>query len=103
MIINQSSILVTGGAGFIGSHLTERLLEMEAQVTVVDNLATGRLDNLQTLKPIKLAIGDLGDLLRTEQINLADYHYVFHLAANPYIPPSVENSGLTRTVRSTSC
>lgn len=42
--------IVTGGAGFIGSHVTERLLHEGHQVTVLDNLATGRLENLAHVK-----------------------------------------------------
>ena len=92
MIDHQSHVLVTGGAGFIGSYLVEHLVTVGACVTVIDNLSTGRLDNLQAVLPqIELIIGDLGDLLRLKRVSLADYEYVFHLAANPYIPPSVEN------------
>ncbi|SRR5258708_13794688 len=91
-INTQTSALVTGGAGFIGSHLVERLVELGAQVTVIDNLATGHVENLNTVRSrIKIVSGDVGDLLRIKQLNLSEYQLVFHLAANPYIPPSVEN------------
>ena len=49
--------VVTGGAGFIGSHCTERLLKDGHDVTVIDNLSTGRLDNLKHLqgsKPLQI-------------------------------------------------
>lgn len=92
MIDASSPILVTGGAGFIGSHLVEHLVAAGAPVTVVDNLATGRLEHLQTVAPnVNLVVGDLGDVLRLKRIKLDDYALVFHLAANSYIPPSVAN------------
>jgi UDP-glucose 4-epimerase len=79
---------VTGGAGFIGSHLVEHLVAAGAPVTVVDNLSTGRLEHLQTVLPkVKLIVGDLGDVLRLKRINLNDYACVFHLGGNSYIPP----------------
>ena len=72
--------LVTGGAGFIGSNLTRRLLDMGAHVTVVDNFSTGRRDNLPSSSRLDVVEADvhrsdaLGSLVeRTE--------YVFHLAA----------------------
>jgi len=90
--LTQRSVLVTGGAGFIGSHLAESLVHLGAKVTVIDNLATGALDNLATIaSQINLIVGDIGDLLRLKRLAIADYHYIFHLAGNPYIPPSVAN------------
>lgn len=83
---------MTGGAGFIGSHLVEHLVAAGAPVTVVDNLSTGRLEHLQASAPnVELIVGDLGDVLRLNRIKLGDYAFVFHLAANSYIPPSVAN------------
>jgi UDP-glucose 4-epimerase len=91
-MLTKERILVTGGAGFIGSHLVEQLVSNGASVTVIDNLSTGRLSNLQdVISKIQLIVGDLGDLLVDEKINLNEYNYLFHLAANAYIPPSVEN------------
>jgi nucleoside-diphosphate-sugar epimerase len=48
----KEKILVTGGAGFIGSHLCELLLHNGHQVVVIDNLSTGRLENIQHLLPM---------------------------------------------------
>lgn len=83
--------LVTGGAGFIGSHLTERLLQDGHHVTVLDNLSNGRLQNLEHLKT--------NDNLRVEIVDVADYEkirplfdgidWVFHLAALADIVPSI--------------
>jgi UDP-glucose 4-epimerase len=90
--IDKSPVLVTGGGGFIGSHLAERLVTLGAQVTVADSFTTGRADNLQSVLPyVQLITGDVNDLLRSRQINLNDYAYIFHLAANPYIPSSIDN------------
>jgi len=76
-------ILVTGGAGFIGSHLSERLIEDGHKVTVLDNFSTGRSSNLATLEGVSgftLIEGSILDLdLLTRLINEAEY--VFHLAA----------------------
>jgi len=89
---DQVPVLVTGGAGFIGSHLVEQLVAAGAKVTVLDSLATGHMENLQSvMSRIQWVVGDLSDLLRIKKLNVADYRFVFHLAANPYIPPSVEN------------
>ena len=43
--------LITGGAGFIGSHLSEGLLNRDYQVSVIDNMSTGNLDNVKSLNP----------------------------------------------------
>jgi len=47
-LADSKKVLVTGGAGFIGSHLVNRLVELGHKVVVVDNLSTGRLKNLST-------------------------------------------------------
>ena len=76
-------ILVTGGAGFIGSHLTERLLDMGHGVIVLDNLSTGSLDNLATVKDrqnFEMQIGSVRDAaLVQELVERSDA--VIHLAA----------------------
>jgi UDP-glucose 4-epimerase len=83
--------IVTGGAGFIGSHLVDELLEMGHEVVVLDNLSTGRLDNLRHVKDnVQVFECDLsvpGDWMR--QLKNADW--VFHLAALADIVPSIQN------------
>jgi UDP-glucose 4-epimerase len=87
-----SPVLVTGGSGFIGSHLVEQLVAMGANVTIVDSMIGGHLENLKTVQPqVKLVLGDLTNILQLRRINVGDYAYIFHLAGNPYVPPSVEN------------
>ena len=76
-------ILITGGAGFIGSHLTDRLVADGHQVTVLDNLSTGRRENLATHlddNKIKFVEGSILDLLLIENL-VSETEYVFHLAA----------------------
>ena len=59
-------ILVTGGAGFIGSHLVEKLINLKHQVIVLDNLSTGRLENLKHLiKKIKFVKCDISKRIKT--------------------------------------
>jgi dTDP-glucose 4,6-dehydratase len=96
--IQDGRVLVTGGAGFIGSALVKRLLKNDNKVTILDNFATGDIENLQDIidridggraklnDHVDLVSGDILrtdilDLLQTKQID-----YVFHLAAEPYIP-----------------
>ena len=55
------TILITGGAGFIGSHLCERLLGLGDHVTVIDNFATGRRDNLSPHTHLNLLEGTIAD------------------------------------------
>ena len=75
--------LVTGGAGFIGSHLTERLLEEGLNVSVIDNLSTGSLKNIEHLKGhsgFEFVKGDIRNtVLMTTLIEHSDV--IFHLAA----------------------
>jgi len=74
-------VLVTGGAGFIGSCLTEALVNIGADVTVIDNLSTGKLDNLLDIfKHVKFIRGDIKDFELVKSM-VKDKDYVFHLAA----------------------
>lgn len=79
----MSHCLVTGGAGFIGSHLTQRLLQQGCRVTVVDNCSTGRMENLSAVQGhpgLKLINGSITDQpLMTDAMR--DVDTVYHLAA----------------------
>ena len=89
---SSARVLVTGGAGFIGSHLVEHLVGCGSKVAVVDNLSQGRRENLApVLDRVDLRVGDMGDLLKRGELQVERYDYIFHLAANSYIPPSVED------------
>ena len=86
-------ILVTGGAGFIGSHLVDRLVNGGYSVRVIDNLSGGRLENLKRpleANTIKLIIGDLKDPQATLRA-IEGVDVVFHFAANPEVRVSTTN------------
>jgi UDP-glucose 4-epimerase len=75
--------LITGGAGFIGSHLAERLLSDGHDVMVLDNLSTGRLENIQAFREhvrFRFARGDIRDTSLV-QLLAAECDVIFHLAA----------------------
>jgi len=80
-------MLVTGGAGFIGSHLVDRLVDEGYKVRVVDNLSSGRTENLRRhtdSNAIELLIGDLKDP-QTALRSVENVDMVFHFAANPEV------------------
>jgi len=81
--------LVTGGAGFIGSHLVDALLERGDRVRVLDNLSTGRRENLDRLRgKVEIVEGDLVDRKAVERA-LEGVEIVFHQAALASVPRSV--------------
>lgn len=80
--------LVTGGAGFIGSHLVEALLRSGHEVRVLDNLASGTLDNLPRHRFMEFQRGDLRDLDAVARA-VKGMEVVFHQAALPSVPQSV--------------
>ncbi len=84
--------IVTGGAGFIGSHLVDFLLEKEHNVIVIDNLSTGRLKNLEkSLNNPKVSFHNLDIRDKDKLIPLfKNVDWVFHLAALADIVPSIE-------------
>jgi len=83
--------LVTGGAGFIGSHIAEALWRQGARVRVVDNLSTGRLENLAEISAhIDFIQGDLAEASTAERVT-EGVEVIFHEAALPSVPRSVAN------------
>lgn len=89
----KNRALVTGAAGFIGSHLVERLINESHKVVALDNLSTGRLENLNSLDGnpdlsfFKVDISNLDDIIGY----FKDIDWVFHLAALADIVPSIVN------------
>jgi len=77
------SVLVTGGASFIGSHLVDKLIELGAKVTVVDNLSSGKMENLQnSMGRIKFVLKDLEYVTSEDLVSIfRAQEVVFHLAA----------------------
>lgn len=82
--------LVTGGAGFIGSHLAEELSRRGERVRVVDSFITGKRQNLAHLPGVELIEGDLAEL-KTARAAVAGVDYVLHQAAIPSVPRSVDD------------
>lgn len=97
----MTTYLVTGGAGFIGSHLVEALVGRGEQVRVLDNLSTGRLDNLAAVgRQIEFIQGDVGDAAAVQRA-VAGAEVIFHLAAIVSVPHSMRQpveTELTNTV-----
>lgn len=82
----MSKIIITGGAGFIGSHLAEALIKENHEVIVIDDLSTGKKDNLRKIKnKIILLKGDIPDNSK----HFLNIDYIYHLAALPRIERSL--------------
>ncbi len=87
--MNQGSVLVTGGAGYIGSHTVQLLQAAGEKVVVLDNLCTGFK---QALSDTPLVVGDVGDAQRVrELIAQHEVRAVIHFAAHTIVPESVAN------------
>lgn len=86
--ISLTKVIVTGGAGFIGSHLADALLERGFEVRVIDNFATGKRENLNSKAILhEIDIRDYEKLLPVFQ----GIDYVFHMAALARVQPSIED------------
>ena len=86
----MKKVLVTGGAGFIGSNLVDVLLEKKVEVVIIDNLSTGNKNNINnnaTFLEYDLSSMSAPDLIDV----LSDIDIVFHLAALARVQPSIEN------------
>ncbi len=87
----MAKYLVTGGAGFIGSHLARELVRLEHEVVVLDNLSTGKMENIQDfLEKIRFVKGSITDL-DTVMDCCQGVDCVFHQAALPSVPRSVQD------------
>jgi len=86
----MSKYLVTGGAGFIGSHLTEELVRRGHAVRVADSLITGKRSNLDHIPGVEFLEGDLADEASARRA-VEGMDYVLHQAAIPSVPRSVKD------------
>lgn len=92
--------IVTGGAGFIGSHLAEELAERGYKVIILDNLSTGKLENIADLlrkDNVEFVQGSITDLLLLQKL-FQGAEYVFHQAALARVPRSIEDPLTTNDV-----
>ena len=84
--------IVTGGAGFIGSHMVDLLVKEGYGVTVIDNLANGRLENIEQHKgKVQFVHADIGDYAINLDSYFEDVAFVFHYSALADIVPSITN------------
>ncbi|MEW6730350.1 MAG: SDR family oxidoreductase [Acidobacteriota bacterium] len=99
--MRRETVLVTGGAGFIGSHLVERLLKEGYHVRVLDNFSTGRQANLaQVLDEIELYEADLRDDIAVKEAVTGSV-YILHQAALGSVPRSIDDPLTTHECNST--
>jgi UDP-glucose 4-epimerase len=97
----MSVMLVTGGAGFIGSHIVERLVGLGHEVRVLDNFSTGRRENLSSLEGgIDIIEGDIRDVPSVERA-VKGVEVVFHEAALASVPRSVADPASSNEVNVT--
>jgi UDP-glucose 4-epimerase len=91
--MNSKVVLVTGGAGFIGSHLAQELAERNYNVVIIDNLFTGKKENVEELVKkdnVEFNQGSVTDVPLLQSL-FKGVEYVFHQAAIPSVPRSVDN------------
>lgn len=97
----MNKYLITGGAGFIGSHISEECLRRGNYVRVIDNLITGKKENLISIQnQIDFIQGDIRDFSRCKKA-LKNIDYVLHQAALPSVPRSIENPLLSNEINIT--
>lgn len=97
--MREKNVLITGGAGFIGSHLVDRLIDEDWQVTVVDNFdpfyepanKRANLSRCMARANFRLVEVDIRDLAALRERVAADYDVIIHLAAKGGVRPSIEN------------
>jgi UDP-glucose 4-epimerase len=101
--LNKNTTVVTGGAGFIGSHLAEELLKRDYRVIALDDLSTGKradIEHITAQDDVQFIEGSVTDLTLLNRL-FQDVSYVFHLAAIPSVPRSIENPLASHNVNTT--
>lgn len=94
----DKTVLVTGGAGFIGSHIVDRLIACGAQVIAMDSLRTGRINNLtDSATQVTFVKADIRDAAACEKITNGISH-IFHTAAMVSVPESIDNPALCEDI-----
>jgi nucleoside-diphosphate-sugar epimerase len=90
--VEQKTILITGGCGFIGSHIAEDLVKQGYKIRILDDFSTGKLENIAALptENIETIKGDVADLATVDGA-VAGCEYVFHEAAIASVPKSVND------------
>jgi len=87
--LNDKKILVTGGAGFIGYHLCSKLTQLSENVTIYDDLSSGKMENVKDVPKAKFTKGDILDTKTLCGLPKSDL--IYHLAAQVVVPYSMEN------------
>ena len=87
--LKGKKVLVTGGAGFIGYHLCKKLSDLTSNLTIYDNLSSGKMENVKDVPKAKFVKGDILDQKKLCSVEKADL--IYHLAAQVVVPYSMEN------------
>jgi len=101
--MNSKKVIVTGGAGFIGSHLAEELAERDYQLIILDDLSTGRMENIEQLLKrdnVRFVQGSITNLSLLQGLS-QNVDYIFHQAAIPSVPRSIKNPQASHSVNIT--
>jgi len=87
--LNGKTIFVTGGAGFIGFHLCKKLSDFTSNLTIYDNLSSGKMENVKHIPKVHFVKADILNLKKLHSQEKADV--IYHLAAQVVVPYSMEN------------
>jgi UDP-glucose 4-epimerase len=87
--LKEKKVLVTGGAGFIGYHLCSKLSNLTDDLTIYDDLSSGKMENAKDVPKAKFVKGDILDLKTLYGVEKSDL--IYHLAAQVVVPYSMEN------------
>jgi UDP-glucose 4-epimerase len=87
--LKEKTILVTGGAGFIGFHLCKKLSEFTSNLTIYDNLSSGKMENVKQVPKAHFVKADILNQKKLNSLEKADL--IYHLAAQVVVPYSMEN------------